>query len=190
MTPPQIVILAGPNGAGKSTFSRLPELEGLPFLNADDIEREQASGPLTAGRTLLARIGELAAGRNDFIIETTLAGKWLVSHLTTLRGMGYQIHITFVWIGNDDLAVMRVASRVRNGGHNIPENVIRRRYKRGMQNFWQLYEALSDTWALYDNSGDSPELVADKQHHQGVIVHEQEAWQAIQEQQHNVPDTE
>ena len=98
MTPPQIIILAGPNGAGKSILSRLPERAGLPFLNADDIERDQASGPLAAGRTLLTQLRELATGGNDFIVETTLAGRWLASHLTAMRKQGYQVHIVFVWI--------------------------------------------------------------------------------------------
>ena len=185
MTPPQIIILAGPNGAGKSTLSRLPELSGLPFLNADDIERDQGSGALMAGRTLLAQLRALATDRNDFVIETTLAGKWLVSHLKALREQGYQVHIVFVWIVNDDLAVARVASRVRSGGHNISEDVIRRRYYRGVWNLLNVYLPLSDTWKVYDNSGTPHKLVTSKEIGSGITVSLPETWRAIKDQAPN-----
>lgn len=182
MTSPQIIILGGPNGAGKSTLSRLTELSGLLFLNADDIEKDQGAGPLKAGKTLLAQLREAAADRKDFVIETTLAGKWLVSHLTSFREQGYQIHIMYVWIANDDIAVARVASRVRSGGHNIPEDVIRRRYGRGIKNFWYAYAPLSDTWKVYDNSDIPHVLVAAKEADSGIAVYDPERWRAIEEQ--------
>lgn len=185
MTPPQIIILAGPNGAGKSTLSRLPELMGLPFLNADDIERDQGSGPLVAGKTLLARLHALTTDRSDFVIETTLAGRWLASHLMALREQGYQVHIIFVWVRSDDLSVARVASRVRSGGHDIPEATIRRRYSRGIHNFWHLYVPLSDTWKVYDNSDIHHKLVAAKETVSGIIVREPEIWQTIKDQKSN-----
>ena len=112
MTPPQIIILAGPNGAGKSTLSRLPELAGLPFLNADDIEKDQASGPLKAGKTLIAKLKKVASQRINFVVATTLSGKWLASHLVAFREVGYQVHISYVWINSEDMSVSRVASRV------------------------------------------------------------------------------
>jgi len=182
MTPPQIILLAGPNGAGKSTLSRLPELAGLPFLNADDIEKDQASGPLQAGKTLLAKLDEVASQRINFIVETTLSGKWLASHLDAFREVGYQVHVIYVWVSNEDMSVARVASRVAMGGHDIPEPVIRRRYKRGIRNFWRVYEPLSDTWKVYDNSNRPPVLVASKDIGLGTVVFLPETWHVIQEQ--------
>jgi predicted ABC-type ATPase len=182
MTPPQIIILAGSNGAGKSTLSRLPVLAGLPFLNADDIEIEMASGPFAAGRTLIARLDAAASQRSHFVVETTLSGKWLASHLIAFRALGYRIHTIFVWLSSDDLSVARVASRVEMGGHNIPEPTIRRRYKRGLRNFWHIYAPLSDTWDVYDNSTVFARLVAKKDTESGTMILIPEIWHAIQEQ--------
>ena len=182
MPPPRIVILAGPNGAGKSTLSRLPELSGLPFLNADDIEKDQGAGPLIAGRTLIAKLNDVASQRISFVVETTLSGKWLASHLVAFREFGYQVHIMYVWVSSEDLSVARVASRVAMGGHDIPEPVIRRRYKRGLRNFWRVYVPLSDTWEVYDNSNRPPALVASKEIDVGTVVFIPETWHVIQEQ--------
>ena len=182
MEPPQIIILAGSNGAGKSTLSRLPVLMGLPFLNADDIEIETASGPFAAGRTLIARLDAAALERINFVVETTLSGKWLASHLIAFRALGYQVHIIFVWLSSDDISVARVASRVDMGGHNIPEPTIRRRYKRGLRNFWRTYAPLAHTWDLYDNSTRSARLVANKETELGTVILIPEVWHAIQEQ--------
>lgn len=182
MESPQIIILAGSNGAGKSTLSRLPVLAGLPFLNADDIEIEIASGPFAAGRTLIARLDEAASQRIHFVVETTLSGRWLASHLIAFRALGYQIRTIFVWLSSDDISVARVASRVEVGGHNIPEPTIRRRYKRGLRNFWHIYAPLSDTWDVYDNSTVSARLVANKESDLGTVVLIPKIWHVIQEQ--------
>ncbi len=165
---PNLYVVAGPNGAGKSTFARLflPDYADCrEFVNADLIAAglspfNPESLAIQAGRLMLERIEALAAARTDFGFETTLAGKRWVPLLEKLRGMGYRLHIFFLWIPGPDLALTRIAERVRAGGHSIPEKVVRRRYSRGLRNFFQLYVPVVDNWLILDSSQEEPELVA------------------------------
>jgi predicted ABC-type ATPase len=161
------VVLAGPNGAGKSTAAA-HLLSGVlavdEFVNADVIAGALAPGePQTAavdaGRRMLGRLKQLAAGRATFAFETTLAGRGYCDWLEECIAAGYAVHIVFLWLQSPDLAVRRVAQRVAVGGHDIPEPVVRRRYLRGLRNFLTLYRPLATTWAVYDNSGSQPQLV-------------------------------
>jgi len=165
---PSLYIVAGPNGAGKTTFARefLPNyVECLEFVNADLIAGglspfypEKAA--IRAGRLMLEQIHLLVDRGIDFGFETTLAGKGYVRLLKDLKERGYRIHLFFLWVRSIDIALERIAERVAQGGHNVPENVVRRRFYRGLPNFLQIYRPLMDFWALFDNSTDSPSMIA------------------------------
>ena len=152
---PNLFVIAGPNGAGKSTSApRL--LTGVrrvaAFVNADDIAVAEGVGEIEAGRIMLKRLDELARDGRDFAIETTLASRSLRPRIEALKEAGYFFHLTFVWLPSADMAVQRVAARVRAGGHAIPESVIRRRYVRELENFFNLYMPIADAWQIVDNS--------------------------------------
>ena len=157
-------IIAGPNGAGKTTFAEtyLPA-EGacLNFVNADLI----AAGlsplkpdlvSLVAGRLLLARIDRLANRGESFAFETTLSGLAYRRRIAGWQNSGYSITIYFLKLPTVDLAIERVRLRVSEGGHDVPEFDIRRRYTRGWHNFQHHYKKLADSWVVFDNSGDAP----------------------------------
>lgn len=164
--PPQAVVIAGPNGSGKSTCADLLLPSGMSFINADRIAQEisgdgSATADLRAGRILVGRLDDLESKRQDFAIETTLATKKLEPRLRRLKEDGYETHLIFLYMPSDDLAVLRVAARVRAGGHNVPEETIRRRYRAGISLFFSMYQRLADTWKLYDNSRIAePRLIA------------------------------
>jgi len=165
---PNLYIIAGPNGAGKTTFARkfLPDyVKCLEFINADLIAGglspfvpERAA--IRAGRIMVEQIQSLSAQRRDFGFETTLSGKTYVKLFEELKEKGYRINLFFLWIGNADLAIERIADRVRKGGHSIPENVVRRRFAKGLTNFGNLYRPILDSWFIFDNSKATPKLVA------------------------------
>jgi predicted ABC-type ATPase len=165
---PQLYIIAGPNGAGKTTFAGqfLPlYTKSREFVNADNIaQRLSPSNPeaaaFRAGREMLKRIDELAGKKADFSIETTLAGKSYLPWLRNLKARGYEIHLYFLWLPDVQMSIDRVADRVRKGGHDIPESVIRRRYTAGIKNLFQVYRPILDSWSLFDNSRQMPYLIA------------------------------
>ena len=182
---PQLVVIAGPNGAGKSTSARVlvPEAIGLyDFVNADDIARgispyHSETVAFEAGRVMLQRIKQLWRERRDFAFETTLAGRTYVRILERMRSDGYAIHLIFIALDSADLAIERVAHRVRLEGHGIPNDVIRRRFVVGIRNFFQHYMPLVDTWSFYDNSDMGiPRLVATGQRTRAEVV-ESARWQ-------------
>ena len=152
-----------PNGAGKSTSapSILKSALGVDeFVNADVIAQglsgfEPERAGLAAGRIMLARLRELARLRSSFAFETTLASRSFAPWIADLIQTGYQFHLVFLWLPNPDIAVARVAARVRDGGHDVPEETIRRRYEAGLSNFFSLYQTMASTWKLCDNS-DAP----------------------------------
>jgi predicted ABC-type ATPase len=186
---PQVVVLAGPNGAGKSTSapSILRDALGVDeFVNADVIARglsgfEPERAAMAAGRIMLARLRELARQRTTFAFETTLASRSFAPWLAELIGTGYQFHLVFLWLPSPDMAVARVASRVREGGHDVPEKTIRRRYEAGLINFFSLYQPMARTWKLCDNS-EVPitKLIAAGEFAQAGQVVNQPTWEQIQ----------
>jgi len=115
---------------------------------------------MRAGRLLLEQIRLLASKRSDFGFETTLSGVTYVSLLRKLKAQGYRIHLFFLWIPTVEMALARIADRVRRGGHDIPEQVVRRRFHKGIQKLLTLYRPLLDLWMLFDNSGTEPRLIA------------------------------
>ena len=175
---PTVYIIAGPNGAGKTTFAAefLPAFVNCrQFLNADLIAAGLAPfAPETqnvrAGRLLLERIRELSAAREDFGFETTLSGRTYARLVTGLREAGYRIVLFFLWLPSADLAVVRVANRVKQGGHGVPEADVRRRFGSGLRNFFRLYRPLVDAWWLYDASGLPPAVVAREEDGLATVV--------------------
>ena len=115
---------------------------------------------MRAGRLLLEEIRRLASRRSDFGFETTLSGVTYVSFLRRLKAQGYRIQLFFLWIPTVEMALARIADRVRRGGHDIPEQVVRRRFHKGIQHLFKLYRPLLDLWMLFDNSGTEPRLIA------------------------------
>ena len=157
---PSVIVMAGPNGAGKSTAAPalLRGRLAVPhFVNADEIARGlSAFAPETmamaAGRIMLARLKELAKARVDFAFETTLASHSFAPWFRSLAVDGYEFHLVFLCLPSSDLAVARVADRVRQGGHHVPDDVVHRRWAAGLRNFWHLYRPLTTSWHVYDNS--------------------------------------
>jgi predicted ABC-type ATPase len=152
------------------------------FVDADTIARGlSAFSPervaLSAGRVMLTRLKELAAQRVSFAYETTLAGRMFAHWLAELRRSGYRVHVVFLWLPSADLAVERVADRVRMGGHDVPEETVRRRHAVGLRNFFSLYRPLADTWRIYDNSSTlGPRLIARGRASKVSRVVDEEAW--------------
>ncbi len=166
--PQNVYIIAGPNGSGKTTFAKefLPHyVECLQFVNADLIAGglspfDPARAAIHAGRIMLEEIHSLTESRKDFGFETTLSGRTQMNLLRRLKQRGYSIHIFFLWISSSELALERIKSRVEEGGHDIPEATVRRRFERSLSNFMRIYMGLADSWAIFDNSSDTPVLIA------------------------------
>ncbi|HEY6231123.1 MAG TPA: zeta toxin family protein [Pyrinomonadaceae bacterium] len=163
------MIIAGPNGAGKSTLAPvlLRDTFGvLEYVNADPIALglsafDSASVSFEAGRIMVHRLHTLAEQRRNFAFETTLASRSYAPLIVKLRKSGYSFHLVFLWLRTSELAIQRVQERVRGGGHAVPDEVVARRYERGIANFFKLYRPLANTWAAYDNSSfTAPLLVA------------------------------
>ncbi|MFN3682813.1 MAG: zeta toxin family protein [Fimbriimonadaceae bacterium] len=186
--PPQAVIIAGPNGSGKSTCSLALLTQFVEFVNADLIAQEitghtRAGADIGAGRLFLEQIGRLARQRRDFAIETTLATRSLADRIVQWRRDGYRVHLVFLWLPSADLAVQRVAFRVRSGGHDVPESTIRRRFTAGLRNLFRIYIPIVDTWRVYDNSrGADPVLIASGVRGGPVKIAEPEAWRGLQQE--------
>lgn len=163
----QIIILAGPNGAGKTTFARsfLPHEAGCThFINADLIAAGLSPfapelAAIKAGRLMLQEVQEAVAKGQSFALETTLSGLGYTRHIPNWRKAGYKVTLYFLSLPNAEMAVQRVARRVSQGGHNIPEPVIRRRFAAGLENFHNHYKQLVDFWFLYQNDGPTPVLL-------------------------------
>jgi predicted ABC-type ATPase len=190
---PHVIVLAGPNGAGKSTSA--PHLlrdafEVTEFVNADAI----ASGlsafrpekvAIGAGRIMLRRMQDLATARADFAFETTLASRGLAVWLENLKHTDYHVHLLFLWLRSPDLALGRVAERFRQGGHNVPSNVVRRRYAAGLQNFFAFYMHLADDWQFVDNSDiGQPRLVAAGARLTETTIRDADLWHRLKETYH------
>ena len=166
----RIFIIAGPNGAGKTTFATefLPNEADCPdFINTDLI----ASGlnpfspdrvGMQAGRLVLNQIREHTLRRESFAFETTLSGRGYARHISRWREQGYRVILFFLRLPTPEMAIARVAQRVLEGGHDVSEEVIRRRFNAGWSNFEHIYRDLVDGWILYDNSGEQPKRLAEE----------------------------
>ncbi len=183
--PPLVVVIAGPNGAGKSTTA--PELlrralQVQEFVNADTIALglsalRPETAAFAAGRVMLARLKYLARVRADFAFETTLASRSFAPWLDQLSASGYRSHLAFLSLPSVELALSRVAERVRLGGHDVPSEVVGRRFRAGLENFFSLYRQRVDSWQVFDNSGlGSPSLIASGKAGESHTIEAQEAW--------------
>lgn len=167
----RIVIIAGPNGAGKTTFARefLPIDANCPnFVNADLIAAGLSPfvpdmAAFKAGRLMLETIADYAKRGENFSFETTLSGLTYAQMIPTWRSSGYVVKLIFLSLPDVGMAIERVANRVIQGGHNVPEDVIRRRFAHGIRNF-ERYKTLVDSWQLYDNSGIPAVLIEEGQY--------------------------
>jgi predicted ABC-type ATPase len=157
---PTVVVVAGPNGAGKSTIAPtlLPELLGVvEYVNADVIARGLSgfapdAAALPAGKIMLAHLKELASERSSFAFEATMASRTFAPWIAGLKSSGYQFLLAYIWVNSPEISIQRVKTRVLQGGHFVPDDVVRRRYTKGLANFFKLYMPLADRWYFYDNS--------------------------------------
>nr|NJM01708.1 Zeta toxin family protein [Desulfobacula sp.] len=163
-------IIAGPNGAGKTTFAEkfLPvEAECLNFLNADLIAKgispfNPEGVALEAGKLFLKRMSTIVSNRESFAFETTLSDLNYIEKIKNWKKNGYEVILYFLSLPNAEMAVKRVHLRVAQGGHNVPVDIIERRYQRGWKNFQDHYKKLVDTWVIFDNSGEIPLVLEEK----------------------------
>lgn len=187
---PNVVILAGPNGAGKSAVATILLKEALAvseFVNADTIARglsefNPGEVAIAAGRIMLQRLRKLFEERATFAFETTLASRSFVPWLRRAKASGYGIHLVFLWLPSPDLAIARVGGRVREGGHSVPPETIRRRYRAGLRNLVHLYQPLVSTWRLYDASERVPRLIAERLATTEVRVYDSDLWTRVLEE--------
>ena len=187
---PHVIVLAGPNGAGKSTAAPTllaGTLQVTEFVNADVLAHglsafQPETVAIQAGRIMLSRLHQLAESRVSFAFETTLASRSFVPWIADLRRSGYECELLFLWLPSPEMAIARVEERVRLGGHDVPRDVIRRRYDLGLQNFFKLYQALADRWRFYDNQGpDAPTLLAEGVMRKIKSVTDLAKWNVIQQ---------
>ena len=183
---PNVYLIGGCNGAGKTTIAltMLPRyLDCHEFVNADLIAAGLSpfrveSVALQAGRLMLERMNKLRDAGVDFGFESTLASRSFVPFLKSCQLRGYAVHLLYIRLSNVELAIERVANRVLEGGHNIPEDTIRRRYEAGCENFLDLYLPLAKKWRVVDNSLE-PQLVAEGGSDENTSIYENEVWDAI-----------
>lgn len=179
----RLFIISGCNGAGKTTasYTILPDILNCDeFVNADEIAKglspfHPESVAIQAGRIMLERINKLITKGQDFAFETTLATKSYRNFVLKAKENGYHITLLFFWLRSSDLAVKRVETRIKEGGHNIPEEVIRRRYVNGLNNFFGIFEPIVDEWMFIDNSGEPYEIIARK-NSTGEILKNVDKW--------------
>lgn len=167
MSTPKLYIIAGCNGAGKTTASMsiLPEvLDCREFVNADEIAKglspfKPEEIAIEAGRLMLQRIDTLLSRHVSFAIETTLATRSYKNLVERAKASGYQVILLFFWLSSPEMAEMRVAQRVASGGHDIPKDVVHRRYWAGLRNLFEIFVPIVDLWSLYDNNTETQPIV-------------------------------
>lgn len=186
---PNLFMIGGPNGAGKTTsaFDLLPDLlDCKEYVNADAIAAalspfDPESTAIQSGKLMLKRIHELAENKVDFAFETTLSARSFVPFLKKCTSQSYIINLVFMWVNSPEIAIQRVKDRVMNGGHNIPEPVIRRRYQKGINNLFKLYIPLAHNWIILDNSTNNPNVVAHKSNGNEMIIYDPSSWNNLKE---------
>lgn len=190
---PQVIIIAGPNGAGKSTLAPLllkDTLTVMEYVNSDTIALglsafQPEAAAFEAGRVTLKRLRNLAKQHHHFSFETTLATRSYAPWIQGLSQEGFKLHLIFLWLRTPELAIQRVKERVRLGGHNIPETIIHRRYQRGIKNFFTLYSPIVESWGIYDNSSNSPGLIATAYQNGDPVVLQNDLWIQLRNQYEN-----
>lgn len=183
-------IIAGCNGAGKTTASVtiLPELLNCSeFVNADNIAKSIAplnveSAAIEAGRVMLNRVNELLEQGSDFAKETTLTTKSYVALIKKAHQKGYKVTLLYIWLSSYQMAIERVAERVKSGGHHIPDDVVERRYHNGIKNFFTLFMPICNSWILADNSNGNLTLIGGSEEKIGHMIQDNEIWDRMQKQ--------
>ena len=166
---PKLYIISGCNGSGKTTasYTLLPDfLNCREFVNSDEFAKSlspfnPSSASFTASRYMLMKINYLLERREDFAVETTLATRSLIKIVREAQGLGYEVTVLYFWLSSPEMAIQRVHDRVLTGGHNIPDQVVRRRYVMGLQYFFESYIPVIDNWILADNSKPPFTIVAE-----------------------------
>ncbi len=159
-------LIAGANGSGKTTLAKeLLADEKLTFLNADEIAiklcpKNLESVRISAGKELFKQLDACVQKGKSFALETTLSGNLYVKVIEELKKKGYKTHLVYVFLDTPDMCIERIKSRVRKGGHYIPDEDVKRRYKRSLKNFWDVYKDVVDSWMLYYNGPENNVLVA------------------------------
>lgn len=182
-----LYIIAGCNGAGKTTasFTILPEiLDCYEFVNADEIARglspfNSEGVAIEAGKIMLERVKFLIESGENFAFETTLSTKTFVDKIKLAKEKDYQVTLLFFWLSSPELAMNRVKKRVSQGGHNIPIDVIERRYYRGIENFFKIYQNKVDNWIFNDNTNSIPSKICEKISNQSEKIYNLELWNSI-----------
>jgi predicted ABC-type ATPase len=175
-----LYIIAGCNGAGKTTasFTILPEiLDCKEFVNADEIAKglspfQPEKVAVESGRIMISRINDLLKEGMSFAFETTLASKSYKNKIELAKSKGYSVTLLFFWLQTIELAKNRVATRVLEGGHNIPNNVIERRYVNGIKNLFSIYLPIIDDVMIFDNSQTKSQLIASKSDNSQLLIHD------------------
>ena len=187
MNEKNLYIIAGCNGAGKTTasFTILPEiLDCKEFVNADEIAKglspfQPEKVAFESGRIMLNRIDELFSQNENFAFETTLATKTYKQKILKAKEQGYNTTLLFFWLKNPELAIERVKIRVQEGGHNIPENIIRRRYYNGILNLFNIYLPIVNQTLIFDNSEGKHSLIAEKNSETEINIYNQEKFNEL-----------
>jgi predicted ABC-type ATPase len=188
---PQCVVIAGPNGAGKTSAAPilLRDIVGIDaFVNADVIAAglsgfRPESAAFEAGRIMLRRITDLVRARLDLAFESTLSGRSAARLLTRAVRDGYDVHVFYLWLPSADLAVARVRGRVAEGGHDVPEVIVRRRFRKSLVNFDHVYRPIATTWRLYDGSAPARHVIVAHGTAAGAVtVVEASTWREVERQ--------
>ncbi len=164
-------IIAGPNGAGKTTFANefLPiEAECINFINADLIAKglspfKPENVAIKAGKLMIQQMNEFVFMNKSSAVETTFSGKDYIERINNWKSANYEIIVYYLKLQSVELSIERVRLRVSQGGHDIPEQVIRRRYERSLKNFQRIYKHLADSWTIFDNSGKAPQIIEESE---------------------------
>jgi len=184
---PNLYLIGGANGSGKTTTAKrvLPNfLEVIEYVNADEIAAglsmfNPESVAILVGRLMLERLETLSKSGCDFAFETTLAARNFANFLRKSKLRGYTINLIFFWLQSPELAIERVRRRVESGGHNIPEDVVRRRYERGIKNLIELYIPLCNSWIIYNNSNPISQVVVACEIERKPVIYQPKIWNQI-----------
>jgi predicted ABC-type ATPase len=184
---PRLILIGGPNGAGKTTAAMrvLPDpLSCIEYLNADEIARglsplNPSSAAVSAGKILIQRAYHHLEYQLSFAVESTLASKMPLKLAKAAKAKGYEVLVLYFWLGSPELALERVAFRVSEGGHNVPEDDVVRRYWRSIRHFHSSYASVADYWSVYDNSAQDLQLMAtyEPNFHNQVTIYQAIKWQ-------------
>ncbi|MCD4678995.1 MAG: zeta toxin family protein [Bacteroidales bacterium] len=186
---PNLYIISGCNGAGKTTasFTILPEMLNCEeFINADEVARGLSpfnpnKVAIEAGRIMLKKIDKLISNKQDFAFETTLAPKSYLNTIQNARKNGYEVTLLYLWLDSIELALKRVETRVIEGGHNIPEDVIKRRYISGIKNLFELYVPICNYWMIFDNSNPTIELIAEGSYDKDIVINDRHKYDLMKQ---------